>query len=71
MRDRGGGGRLSCLGWGCGTGRLRSVVVREGRIILLLAEGDDASGGDDDEGRRRVAAQCGRMLWILRLVRGG
>lgn len=46
------------------------MVVRKGCIILLLADGDDAPGDDDDD-RGRVAAQCGWMLWVLRLVRGG
>lgn len=64
VRDRGGGARLSCLDWGCGAGRLSSVVVREGCIILLVTDGHDAPGGDDDDDDRgRVAAQCGWMLW--------
>lgn len=60
---------MSCLDRGCGTGRLGSVFVRKGCVILLLADGHDASGDDGDRGR--VAAQCGRVWWILSLVWGG
>lgn len=47
------------------------MVVRKGCIILLVTDGHDAPGDDDDDDRGRVAAQCGWMLWLLRLVRGG